>query len=203
MKVRSQWRVSRFLISSLSDYEKAGPLVAALTEYNDELFPREIRPCLDVLDQIHAIIRTEYLAHERKNAFDAQRGLRRAFSFFFANHKNIKACLSCDVIRADMCGDGKGDTKDRFGCRQSLIHCRSPENYLVEVRDIPSGTCCYSNCRVFRRSCWHFDVCDHTRRDMSIRTSDRMLGVHRQPDHPEITIRRRGKLETPAAGIFD
>jgi hypothetical protein len=98
-----QRAVIRVLVTSLRANKNIDPgVVAALQEYDEELLTNGTRPALGTLNQMHQIVREEYLGLRKEKFFDTQRGLRRSFLSFFANHKQIKTHFPLDAVREVM-----------------------------------------------------------------------------------------------------
>ena len=106
-----QRAVINVLTTSLRANKNVDPgVVAALTEYDTELLTNGTRPALGTLNQMHQIVRDEYLGLHKEKFFENQRGLRRSFLSFFANHKQIKTHFPLDAVRERMYRDVEVDT---------------------------------------------------------------------------------------------
>ena len=88
------------LLEMLAIKANARPMVVPpLTRYRLHLETHGPRPMLDRLNDLHQIVRDEYLGLHNEAYFASERGLRRAFLTFFGLHKEFRSEFSKDATR--------------------------------------------------------------------------------------------------------
>ena len=88
------------LLDIIAAKNNACPVVVSpLGRYDAHIAKYGLRVMLDLLNDLHQIVRDEYLGLNREKFFDGERGLRRAFLTFFALHKELRAAFPLDAER--------------------------------------------------------------------------------------------------------